>query len=63
MSATTLRLDFSCGRCGTRPNIRIVPRTKERYEDDQDDEPVKTWRCQNCGEVHLITAAAYKGAN
>ena len=59
---TLLLLDFECNRCGTKPNLRIFSQTRERYLDADDSESVKTWRCGHCGEVHIITARAYKKA-
>ena len=39
-----LKLDTKCRYCGTRPNVRISPKTRERYEarDVDDDETVMT---------------------
>ena len=59
---TLLTLDTKCGRCGSRPKQRIFPKTRERYLDDDDDDLISTWQCQGCGEVHVLTAKAYKGA-
>ena len=59
---TLLVLDIECPKCGTKPNRRIFPKTREKHVLDEDAEPVETWRCQHCGETNVITAAAYKTA-
>ena len=59
---TLLVLAIKCSRCGTRPNKRIFPKTREKYLGDDDEEPIDTMRCTGCGEVYVITAKAYKGA-
>lgn len=58
---STLLLALRCA-CGTRPNWRILPAEREKYLDEPDEKVVGTWRCQGCGELHLVSAKAYKDA-
>lgn len=59
---TLLRLDVSCPRCGTAPNIRITPQTRGRWADEAPETLVNTWHCQNCGEPVQVRAVAYQRA-
>lgn len=59
---TLLSLDIACERCGTKPNMRITPAQRDKHLRDPDSEVAGTWRCQQCGETHLLTAGVYKRA-
>lgn len=59
---TLLALAIECPRCGTKPNERIFPIQVDAHAHYLPDEPVKTWKCQQCGEVTVVTASAYQRA-
>ena len=57
MSLLCLRV--RCPRCNRAPNRRIFPRTVSLYAPVDPAEPVDSHKCTGCGEVYVITAAAY----
>lgn len=62
---TLLALDLACPRCGTRPNIRILPALAELVSGVDPDQVVGTWGCQGrqCSEKVLITAGMLQRAS
>jgi hypothetical protein len=61
---TLLALDVICPRCGTTPNIRIVPALVEMVQGQDPDKVLGTWGCQSkrCTEKVLITAGMIQRA-
>lgn len=57
-AVTLLALDLACPKCGTRPNIRIVPELTVLVRHADPDLVLGTWGCQGrqCSEKVLITA-------
>lgn len=57
-AVTLLELDLDCPKCGTKPNIRIVPELMAMVQRADPDQILGTWGCQGrqCSEKVLITA-------
>ncbi len=57
-AVTLLALDLACPKCGTKPNIRIVPELAAMVREADPHQVLGTWGCQGrqCSEKVLITA-------
>lgn len=62
---TLLVLDVECPRCGTKPNLRVLPSLLELIQDAEPDHQLGTWECQGCRKVTtpvVITAGMIQRA-